>query len=42
MTMTLIPIAGLFVAIFWFKKRFILTEAKVQEIAEQVRAARGE
>ena len=41
MTMTLIPIAGLFIAIFWFKKRFILTEDKVAEISEQVKAARA-
>ncbi|MBR5116980.1 MAG: MFS transporter, partial [Lachnospiraceae bacterium] len=37
MTMTLLPILGLFIAIFWFKKRFILTEDKVAEIAEQVK-----
>ena len=41
MTMTLLPILGLFIAIFWFKKRFILTEDKVAEIAEQVKAARA-
>ena len=42
MTMTLLPIAGLFVAILWFKRRFILTEEKVQELAQQVKAARGD
>ena len=42
MTMTILPILGLFVAIFWFKKRFILTEEKVAEIAEQVKTARAE
>ncbi|MCR4764495.1 MAG: glycoside-pentoside-hexuronide (GPH):cation symporter [Lachnospiraceae bacterium] len=42
MTMTILPIAGLFVAILWFKRRFILTEEKVQELAQQVKAARGD
>ncbi|MCR5674897.1 MAG: glycoside-pentoside-hexuronide (GPH):cation symporter [Lachnospiraceae bacterium] len=42
MTMTILPILGLFVALLWFKKKFILTEEKVAEIAEQVRAARAE
>ncbi|MBO5303899.1 MAG: MFS transporter [Lachnospiraceae bacterium] len=32
MTMTVIPIAGLLFAIYWFHKRYILTEAKVEEI----------
>ncbi len=33
MTMTLIPIAGLIFAIFWFKKKYILTDEKLQEIS---------
>jgi melibiose permease len=37
MTMTIIPIVGLIVAIFWFRKRFILTDEKVLEIADQVK-----
>ena len=37
-TMTIIPIIGLFIAFFWFKKRYILTDEKVNEIAEQVKA----
>ncbi len=37
MTMTVIPIIGLIVAFFWFKKRFILTDKKVAEIAEEVK-----
>ncbi len=37
MTMTIIPIIGLIVAIFWFRKKFILTDEKVSEIAEQVK-----
>lgn len=36
MTMTLLPIAGLLVAYFVFKKRFILTDEKVKEIGEQL------
>ncbi len=36
MTMTLIPIAGLFIAIFWFKKKYILTEKKVDEISKEL------
>ena len=34
MTMTLIPIAGLFIGLIWFKKKFILTEAKMDEITQ--------
>ena len=40
MTMTLIPIAGLIAAFFWFKKHYILTDAKVAELAEEVKAIR--
>ena len=40
MTMTVIPILGLVAAIFWFRKRFILTDEKVEEIAAQVKAQR--
>ena len=36
MTMTLIPIAGLVVAIFWFKKKYILTDEKLQEISVEL------
>ncbi len=45
MTMTIIPIIGLVIAFFWFKKKFILTDEKVEEIAAQVKqrhAADGE
>jgi len=38
MTMTVIPIIGLLIAILWFRKKFILTDEKVEEISEQVRA----
>ena len=37
MTMTIIPIIGLIVAILWFRRKFILTDEKVLEIAEQVK-----
>ncbi len=36
MTMTVIPIIGLFIALFWFKKRFILDEKKMNEITAQL------
>ena len=42
MTMTVIPIIGLVVALFWFRKRFILTDEKVAEIAGQIKTARAE
>jgi len=37
LTMTIIPIIGLIIAIVWFRKRFILTDEKVEEISRQVR-----
>lgn len=37
MTMTIIPIVGLFVAIAVFKKKFILNEEKMAEITEKIR-----
>ena len=37
MTMTIIPIIGLIIAFLWFKKKFILTDQKVQEIAAEVK-----
>lgn len=42
MTMTVIPIAGLLLAVFLFHSRYILTEQKVEEIASQIKAKRGE
>ncbi|MBQ5952009.1 MAG: MFS transporter [Lachnospiraceae bacterium] len=36
MTMTIIPIIGLFVALLWFRKRFILNDQKVEEIGRQL------
>ena len=42
MTMTVIPVIGLLIAFFWFRKKYILTDAKVAEIAEEVKAKREE
>lgn len=39
-TMTVLPIFGLFVAFVYFKKKYILTEEKVEEIAKQVKELR--
>lgn len=40
MTMTVIPIIGLLIALFLFRKRFILTEETVNEIAAQIKEKR--
>ncbi len=37
MTMTVIPIIGLVFAFYWFKKHYILTDEKVEELARQVK-----
>ena len=37
MTMTVIPIIGLIFAFFWFRKKFILNDKKVEEIAAEVK-----
>ena len=37
MTMALVPIAGLIVAFFWFRKRYRLTDEKVEQIAAEVK-----
>ena len=36
MTMTIIPIVGLIFAIVWFKKKYILTDSKLQEISVEL------
>ena len=41
MTMTIIPVVGLLAAVFYFHKKYSLTEEKVEEIAEQIKAKRG-
>ncbi len=35
-TMTIIPIVGLFIALFWFKKKYILTDEKLEEISAEI------
>ncbi len=35
-TMTLLPVVGLVIAFFYFRKKFILTETKVQEIEAEI------
>jgi melibiose permease len=42
MTMTIIPIVGLFIALFWFRKHFILTDAKVEEISKELAVGQTE
>jgi len=37
MTMALIPIIGLFIGCFWFKKHYILTDAKLEEISNELK-----
>ena len=41
MTMTIIPIIGLFVALFWFRKKFLLTDARMAEINDQLAKRSG-
>ena len=40
MTMTLIPIAGLIIAVIWFRKRFKLTDENLAGISAQIMAER--
>ena len=39
MTMTILPIIGLFIGLFWFKKKFILNEEKMREISDELNKA---
>lgn len=41
MTMTILPIIGLIFALFWFKKRFKLNEAKMKEISTELEARKA-
>ena len=36
MTMTVVPIVGLFIGIMWFKKKYILDEQKMKEITDKI------
>ena len=38
MTMTIVPVVGLLVAIIWFKRKYILTDEKIAQISEDVKA----
>lgn len=40
MTMTIIPIIGLVFAFFWFKKKYILTDEKIEEISAELKAGK--
>ena len=42
MTMTLLPIAGLFIAAFYFKKKYILTDEKIEEISKEIKDKRSQ
>ena len=41
MTMTILPIVGLFVGIFWFRKKYLLTDEKMDEINGALKARQG-
>ncbi len=41
MAMTIIPVILLFVGLFWFRKRFILTDQKMEEITEKLHEKQG-
>ena len=41
MTMTILPIIGLFIGLFWFKKKFVLTEEKMNEISGELNAKKA-
>ena len=40
-TMAVIPIFGLAIAFIWFRRRYVLTDEKVAQIAAEVRARKG-
>ena len=37
MTMTVIPVIGLLIAVFYFHRKYILTEQKMEEITERIK-----
>jgi len=41
MIMTLLPIIGLFVAMYFFKKKYILTDEKIKEISDEIKARKS-
>ena len=42
LTMAVIPIIGLFIAFFWFKKRYVLTDERLAEIESELSARHKE
>ena len=42
MTMTIIPVILLFVGLFWFHRKYILTDQKMEEISGRIREKRNE
>jgi len=40
MTMTILPIIGLIIAVAYFKKKYILTDEKIEEISKQIKDRR--
>ena len=42
LTMAVIPIIGLIIALFWFKKRYVLTDERLAEIETELNARRKE
>ena len=42
MTMTVLPVISLLIAVFYFYKKYRLTEEKVEEIAEKIKALRND
>ncbi len=41
MTMALVPVAGLIIAVLIFRKKYILTDAKLAEISKELEAGRS-
>ena len=41
MTMTIVPIIGLIFAIVWFKKKYILTDEKIEEISDELKSRKN-
>lgn len=41
MTMTVLPIIGLVIALFYFRKKFLLTQEKVDELTRELKARKG-
>ena len=39
--MTLVPIALLIAAFFWFRRKYILTDEKVEKIAKEIDRSAG-